>query len=220
MMKNIAETIQYILADVSSKCVLNGISFHLHNTANVVYDGDGTECSGFFNGAEDDKSLEVAFNKPTRDWLPVLLHESCHMDQYLENAKVWQDITMPDGSESTDMLFQWAAGNAAEKRVIESMLDLDDIINRALQVELDCERRTLEKIISYDLIDFINPIEYIQKSNSYIYFYLFIKEYGAFYDAKNKPYENHMIWSAAPSHFNGDYTKIPPLLLEAFRKHL
>lgn len=219
-MKRIADKLLDILADVSSTCVQHGISFHLHNSKNVVYDGDGTECSGFFNGAEDDKTLEVAFGKPTKDWLPVLLHESCHMDQYIENAKAWQDITMPDGTESTDVLFQWAAGTDADKRIIESMVDLDDLISRALHVELDCEKRTLDKIISYDLTDFINPVEYVKKANSYIYFYLYIKEYGTFYDPNNKPYENSFVWSVAPEHFGGDYTKIPDLLLSAFREHL
>ena len=74
--------------------------------------------------------------------------------------------------------------------------------------------------MQYDLERLINPLEYIQKANSYIYFYLFIREYGSFYDPENKPYDNHLVWTKAPSHFNGDYTKIPEQLLRAYREHL
>lgn len=128
-MKEIAHTIQDILNDVGMKCIQHGISLNLHNGTNVLYNGDGTLCSGYFNGSNvpEERVLAVAFNKPTRDWLPVLLHESCHMDQYLEQVKAWTDLDMPDGSDALDILFSWAAGNDAEKRLIDSMSDVDAI---------------------------------------------------------------------------------------------
>ncbi len=204
------------IAEIAAKAVANGISFILSKEDAVIYSGDTTQtpCSGYFCGNDQsgEKILAVATGKPLKQWLPVLLHESSHMDQYLEDCDAWKNIVMPDGTDSSDALFEWIGGKDVENP--------RDLAIRSLQVELDCEKRTVQKIIDFGLEDYIEPLEYIQKANAYIYFYLYVLETRKFYTKGNEPYTNAMVWSAAPSHFAGDYTKIPELLHEAFRKYM
>lgn len=204
------------LAETAAKAVANEISFFLSKDDHVIYSGDTTQtpCSGFFTGNDrtNEKILAVATGKPLKQWLPVLLHESCHMDQYLEDCQEWRNIVMPDGTDSSDALFEWIGGKDCDNP--------RDLALRSLQVELDCEKRTVQKIIYFSLEDYIEPLEYIQKANAYVYFYLYVLETRKFYTKGNEPYINPMVWSAAPTHFNGNYEKIPSLLHEAFKKYL
>lgn len=208
--------IKLILADVVSKAIENNIEIILSNKDRVVYSGDSsnTECAGYFceNEKTGERILAVATDVPLKHWITVLLHESSHMDQYLENCQEWQDCKMEDGSDSTDALFKWIDGANID--------NIYDIGMRSLRVELDCEKRTVKKIMDYNLYDHIDVIEYIKKANAYIYFYLYVLETRKFYTKGNEPYTNSMIWSVAPVHFQGDYSTIPQPLYDAFKEYI
>lgn len=205
-----------IISETAVTCIENGIDFILSGKDAVFYAGDDppVACAGYFcgNDVEGIKILATATGKPMEEWLPILLHESSHMDQYLEKSDAWMNITLPDGREATDELFAWFAGKEIENPA--------DIAARALNVELDCERRTLAKILKYGLQDVIDPVEYVKKANSYVYFYLHCLKSRSFYKRGNAPYMNDKVWTVAPDNFDGDYTKIPEALAAAFDEHM
>lgn len=206
-----------ILGDLTEKCIDNGIKLVISPEDSIYLEADGSYCSGYFNGDENDPRkniLTFATGKPIDEWIVVALHEGCHMDQFIEQASAWTDIRFPNESkDSTDLLFEWISGK-------DTSYDVADLARRSLSVELDCERRTHEKLFRYGLDDYIDPTEYVQKSNSYIYFYLYLLKTRRWSDRGRPPYSVAEIWKEAPKTFDGDYTKIPPNLLEAYRKHL
>lgn len=208
--------VQDVILDTVTTAVSNGITVILSKDDAVIHSADETKtpCAGFFcgNDVENDLQIAVAMGKPIKEWLPVFLHESSHMDQYLENCDAWKNIVLEDGTDTSDALFNWIAGKDVD--------NIRDCALRSLNVELDCEKRTLQKIHHYELWDYINAEEYIQKSNAYVYFYLYMLETRKFYEKGKAPYTIKEVWSAAPMHFNGDYTVIPEELYRAFKQYL
>ena len=214
--KILQSKVQSIIGNIVMKCIQNKIDVRLSKDDAILYEEDGSYCAGYFAGyyeKPEKNMLAFATGKPLNEWLPIALHESCHMEQFLEKSEYWTNTMMDNGKDATDILFSWINGE-------EITYDVTDIAMRALYVELDCERRTLEKIISYGLQDIIEPIEYTKRSNAYVYFYLYIVESRKWCERGRAPYSLDAIWTQAPDTFDNDYNVIPPKLLKAFREHL
>lgn len=154
----------------------------------------GSECSGLFS--PDPLEITVGINRPIEMWLPVLVHESCHMDQFLENSKVWADCYIKDHDTST-ILDMWLAG-----LVDLNPTQLKDVLDRLLNLELDCERRSVEKIKKYKLP--IDITEYIQKANAYVYFYRAIARTRKWTSSERSPYRNDGVWPMMPKQLFAD----------------
>ena len=174
------KNIKQLIGDVAFKCVQNKIFFHLDYVNKV--DQENLPCSGYF----DEKSLVVATNKKNvREWLDVLVHESCHLDQFLEKSKLW----VSDGN-SLLIVEAWInKKNISERRKNKGF-------KNTIALELDCEKRTVAKIKKYNLN--INKEEYIQKANSYLFSYLYSMIHRKWYPT---PYENPRIWKRMPKNF-------------------
>ncbi len=172
--------IKKLIADIADKCVRHNISLRLENTN--LLDTDDLACSGYF----DEKVLAVATKKPKiNDWLDVLIHESCHLDQWSEKAKVW----IPDDIGLT-IVEKWIKGkNINKKKVFEAF-------KNTILLELDCEKRTVKKAKKYKIN--LNFDEYIQKANSYLFAYVYTLENKKWYAA---PYENPNIYKKMPKKF-------------------
>lgn len=201
-----------IFKDIEEKSKSKGIEIKISPDSHVSYD-DFVTCNGYFE-AQPNPTLAVATGKPLHQWLPVLLHESSHMDQYIENCKEWQDCTLPDGSDAVVKFFEWVEDNSAYDKK-----DVVEWAQIAINVELDCEKRTVDKIVRYGLEETLNVQDYIQQANSYIYFYTRVLEIGKFYSPGKEPYNNPDVWKTAPTHFMEDYTDIPDDLYNAFKQH-
>jgi hypothetical protein len=174
------KNIQKLIGEVAYKCIQNKIFFHLDFVNKV--DQENLPCSGYF----DEKNLVVATNKKNiREWLDVLVHESCHLDQFLERSKLWVS-----DEESLSIVEAWIN----KKNISEQRRDRGFFNTIAL--ELDCEKRTIIKIKKYGLD--INKEEYIQKANSYLFSYLYALIYRKWYPT---PYENSRVWRKMPKNF-------------------
>lgn len=200
--------ISKITKDVEQTCETHNINLIVSSTKNVEYNNDGFQVSGYFS--EEKRELAIAIDKPVTDWLPIFVHESCHLDQYLEGCEAWKNCIMPCGKEATDLFFEWIAGSD------DVEYNIAELAHRSMMVELDCERRTVEKIKKYGLEEIINIEDYTKKANSYVYYYLMALYTRAFYDPNNKPYENESVWSRAPDNFDGNYQVIPVDLARAY----
>jgi hypothetical protein len=172
--------LQKLIADTAEKCISNKIDFLLKRTPTVLAE-DTIECSGYF----DEESLVVATGKGADDWLPILLHESCHLDQFIEKVPIWKD-----GESSIDCIDAWLCGkNFSKKKIIKH-------IQSVINLELDCEKRTAKKIVMYDFD--IDITLYIQRANAYIFSY-----WATFRDRQwfKFPYNNVEIYSNMPDRF-------------------
>jgi hypothetical protein len=185
----------------------NNIKLFLSPEKGVSLGGPNIFCNGYFDG--DNRLLACAMGKDISYWLLILLHESSHMDQFLENDPTW---TNNIGLVQTD---EWLAG--------KEDVDLNVIaeeIRTSIDIEVDCEKRTVEKIKKWSLDKIIDTEEYIQKSNAYILFYLWMKKNRSWYTIGKEPYNIDEIVSIMPKTFDIDYTKLEPKIEEVFDKYL
>lgn len=187
--------VKKLISDVAAKCLAEGFSFKL--VAKKSIDSGGIECSGYF----DEADLIVAAKK--KDWLDVLVHESCHLDQYTDGFKYWRD-----GEDGIIAVDGWLLNKKRSNRNIEKS------IKSIILLELDCEKRTVRKMLKYG-INF-NKELYIQKANSYLFSY-----WATFRDRKwyKFPYDNPRIYKNMPKVFlnEKEYLKKDHSLIKLYK---
>lgn len=160
---------------------------------------DKVRCAGYFCDATPE--LVVACYKPLHEWLPVMVHETCHRDQAIANTRIWTKTV--DGQDPLTFLHQWLDGT------IELAPDqLRRVVDAVLHIELDCERRAAKKIKRHKLP--IDVTEYIQRANAYVYFYLSLEITRKWYAKNRAPFHLDHVWQTMPTHFENDYTSLPP----------
>ena len=166
--------IQKLVAKVATDCQSYKIGFHL--VPDKYVEADGIKCSGYF----DEVDLKVAAQK--EDWLDVLVHESCHLDQWLEKHPLWDKA---DAGITT--IEKWCSGtNYSEAKLIQSFKD-------TIELEWDCEKRTEKKIKKYKLN--IDMVRYRKQVNSYLFSYWITKRDRKWYPF---PYNNPKIVRRMP----------------------
>lgn len=168
---------------------------------------DETRSNGYFD--PENRVFAVARNK---NFLDTFIHESCHMDQWLESSPISAEYD----AIVTPLMFSVLAGT-------EPYLGNEELFKRQVELsrdlELDCERRTVAKIKAYGITE-IDTDVYTRKANSYIYFYTYLLEKQKWYEIGREPYSVDEVWQLAPNHFNNDYSVIPDDLKQAFDKYL
>lgn len=170
-----------LIADIVLKCLKHKISFKLIAEPHVLV--NKIKCSGYFD--EEDRELAVATNKKENDWLLILIHESCHLDQFLQKEPIWKN-----GEDGIGIIDEWLDGKSyKEKELIKAL-------NDTILLELDCEKKSVKKIKKYKLK--INTIEYTQKANAYLFSY-----WATYRDKKwyPFPYNNPKIYKNMPTKF-------------------
>jgi hypothetical protein len=165
------------IGDLTSSCVAKKITLQL--VAKPSVRADGFKCSGFFDGTR----LVVATGGT--DWLSILVHESSHMDQCVEESPWWADLN-PHISE----VHNWLGDR---KHRIKNK---HEAFRGVVGIELDAERRSLRKIRRYNL-----PIDqklYVKKANSYLFSYTQALRSRSWFP---QPYTYPEIWERMPSRF-------------------
>lgn len=155
------KNIQTFIYSLKRKAKALGITLTLDSkNKKVQMEGDFLT-SGYFDSSLKRKTGELAVGtaRSINTWLPVLVHESCHLDQWAEKTDLWK--------ESENMYYNifddWLMGKKCN--VKKAYQCIDTLKN----LELDCEKRTIAKIQKYKLP--IDIKECIQKANCYIFFY-------------------------------------------------
>lgn len=171
--------VKRLIGDIIEKCLKHNCSFQLY-PEHSVNGGDDIECSGYY----DEADLVVAAGK--KEWVDVLVHESCHLDQYIEKVPIWEN-----GEAGITLIDSWLTKN---KKI--SMKRIEQAIKNTILLELDCEKRTVKKMQKYKIP--FNKENYIQKANSYLFSYwatLRDKKWFPF------PYEKPEIYKKMPNYF-------------------
>lgn len=170
--------VKKLIADIIEKCLENKCSFQIIPKHSV--DSGGIKCSGFY----DEDSLMVAAGK--KEWLDVLVHESCHLDQHIEKVSCWEN-----GEVGINLIDSWLLKkkNISKKRLEKSIKD-------TILLELDCEIRTVKKMQKYKIS--FNKELYIQKANSYLFSYWATLRDRKWYPF---PYEKPNIYKKMPKYF-------------------
>jgi len=182
------------ISDLKTKCKENGIKLFLPKGKSIKYG------SNFVSGYFDEKVLACAMGKP--DSIMILVHESCHLDQFLDNNTLWvRGEKYPD-------IDDWLDGKEFE--------NIDKSIDESKLLELDCEKRAVIKMKKY-CIKF-DQKEYTKKANSYVQFYNYLKLTRKWCSKNNTPYNNKNVYSIMPDKFMPLYwyNKLPDYILKAF----
>jgi hypothetical protein len=99
--------------------------------------------SGKLRGYVNDSKKEIFLATKAEDYYSTAIHEYCHLDQYLCNDKTSRNFENSVEVQNFDL---WVKG-----RKTFSVNELKKSIKYTRDVELDCEKRTVQQIIKYDL---------------------------------------------------------------------
>lgn len=157
---------------------------------------DGEKYGGWFS--HEDKELVVSGLNP--QFFDILVHESCHFDQWLEGEPSITNTRRYDDKHMKDM----------------TEMQLEGYLNRERICEEDCERRSVQKIIDYDLD--INITQYIKGANAYIYLFNVMKLTGKW--PKCQVFRNRKLRAVMPGVFMDDYTENPVAIDELYLETL
>lgn len=201
--------IDSFVQELKNKTETNGVKFIVGDGSTIEYINGGIQVSGYFVDYGN-PTLAIATGKDIESWFMILLHESSHMDQWIEKSPYWTDSFI-DGKEAVDYINDWLNGQEYDEEF------LNNVFEKALMVELDCERRTIQKAKNYGFdIDFESEIK---KANSYILFYRFIQEFKKWYGVNKAPYQIKEVWQEMPSSFDIDYSKLDDKLKKLYNEY-
>jgi len=165
--------------------------------------------NGYFD--EENKSLVCAVDKPCKSWLPILVHEYGHFEQWVRQCEPWKRINV-DGEDQGDALFLWI-----KKKKRYKQTDLKRYTARTRNLEADCERRTAKNIRKFKLPIDVNS--YIQQSNSYLYFYNYALLRRRWWKSGCAPYDIPEVWTNFPTTLKKSYSKLPQKYVESYDKY-
>ena len=199
-MKQNNKRVAKFLKDLKTLCEENDIELRLIDE--YATRQDGVAIGGSFGGV---RKLVLTSCVARPDWLYILVHESCHVDQYLyAHDKMW----LAKGN-SYDQLDMWL--HHKKDRYIKQHLD------NVRDLELDCEKRAAKKIKKYNLP--IDVKEYVQRANAYIYFFTYLYHSRKWPSAKKSPYAQPAIWQKMPTHFKKSY-ELDEKIFELYKTNL
>lgn len=109
-----------------------------------------------YTGEATAEKLEIAIGGPWGGWLGILAHETCHLDQHLEDP-----TSFNRADAALARVSSWLDHTTDE-------VDPSDF-QTILELESDCEVRSLKKIEQYDLP--LDPLDYTRRANAYLLSY-------------------------------------------------
>jgi hypothetical protein len=180
------------MASVKRQCKTYGIELVLSPSKNVVLTDDYTQdCSGYF--CDTNKALVVACGKPFEEWVEILIHEFSHMEQWKTDDR-WDKWGIACGKT-----WEWLAGD-----IIMNKKQLLAVLNDMVELEKDCEMRSVEKIREWGLP--VQIKQYVQKANIYLYSYYMLPEIKRF---PTGVHSDNKLMKLAPTVFKKSYQKVP-----------
>lgn len=180
------------MAAVKRQCKTYGVELMLSPSKDVVLTDDFSQnCSGYF--CDTDKALVVACGKPFKEWFEILVHEFCHMEQWKSDPR-WKEWTGACGKT-----WEWMAGD-----IIMNKTQLRNLLDKMVELERDCEIRSVEKIKKWGLP--INITQYIKKANVYLYSYHMLPIIKRF---PTGVHSDSILVDMAPSKFKKSYRNVP-----------
>ena len=183
-----------LIEKVRKSCKEEGVRFYFPPTRFIR--NEGIQCNGYFDG--ESRTLAVAKN--AANWFITLAHEYSHMMQWKEDCPAWKATSKVE-------FLDWLDPKLTKKKRQKT-------IKITFEMELDCEKRTT-KLFRELGMDKKFLTEYIQKSNAYTMFYLFIGEHCKWYKMGKEPYQLKSVWSKFPKTYNFNlekaYKRLSPL---------
>jgi len=201
-------TREQFLSYVWEECKNNDVRFYLSPGKSVRTSGGC--CAGWFGPEDDDDQryvLAVATGSPASAWFEVLVHEFCHMQQWLEGTEIWKK------SEKADDFWDWV-----DKDIEISPSEAKKQALLLIDVELDCERRVVRMVKKLKLP--VDVPSYIKQANSYVYFYHLVLKHRRWYKIGREPFRSRNILEEMPNTLNGNHHTLSPRVIKVYEEFL
>jgi len=197
---------EVFISFVKEECKKNKVIFKPYKRGYIKLTND-IKCGGFFDDGSNPETRKatLAFAQGRADYLELLVHEYCHMTQWIDGIDLWEASS---GAMST--IDEWLSG------VDHPMEEVEAALNAARDLELDNEKRSAEMFRKWDLPVDVNL--YIKKANAYVLFYNYMKTSRKWSVPGNAPYTNKNILEAMSDKFDMDYENLSEGLVELFKK--
>lgn len=184
-------TADEVLAEIMRRCRTFGVTVIISPSRNIKGD-DGTESGGWFCG--DTRRLAVSTGCSEEGWLGLLLHEYCHLTQWVEDTPLWRAYD--------DGMWRWLAGKQVKnpRAAVRSVQALEE----------DCERRTVRLI--HELQAPISVEGYTRSANAYLHFHNVIADKRKWYRPGTIMQDIPELMAAANPFLDRDFTNTPPEL--------
>lgn len=193
------------ISEVVQRTTELDVDLYLAQSDHVLYMGQ--ECSGFFTHVPNQNGRPLlASHLEGETAEATLYHEFNHMEQWHENCKAWRECLVTDLIGTEDLICLWM-----ENEIELSRAQLKDYTQRSVNVELDCERRTVRLIrrLRKEGKTTIDPKVFTQKANAYVMLWWMVAKTRAWYTIGKRPFELPEVYSEFPTTFSLDYTKLP-----------
>lgn len=189
---------QQVVKEIRRRCKLFGVRVELSNEEMVRW-SKKSRVSGYFDSeARGGPKLACGTCPSEESFLGVLLHEYCHVTQWVENCTAWREDDILSAKYDTDgWIYSGRKCSAGMRKAFAARRDL----------EADNERRTV-RLIKELGVKQINLPRYIRASNSYIHFYNTIPETNSWYHPDRQPYHMpHVTALFNSDKIDDDFTK-------------
>lgn len=185
--------------DLKALCKKHKIKLKLIHEKMIPYEANKKiTVSGYFDTGTD--TLAVATDKDRKEWWEILIHESCHLDQYIENSEHWIDQEICN-VDSNAMLDLWL-----NKHVEMTDKQIQKVIKKIIDCERDCDTRAVAKIKKYHLDDVIDLKRYVQKANAYHLSYYAVRKLRKWNKPLHAAYQIEEVLKLFPTTMNKGYT--------------
>jgi ssDNA-binding Zn-finger/Zn-ribbon topoisomerase 1 len=197
-----------LISHIRSECKKNKVKILIRPGKYIMCDGIKT--SGYF----DSKKREMVCARQNPNFLLVLAHEFCHMTQWIDSkvgkCKMWVDYDNND----VEVIDKWLLN----KKKHYHRNKLKAMVKTCLNLELDNEKRTYKLLKKFGMnkegLDL-----YVQKSNAYVLFYLYLLETRSWYKPGNAPYENKDVVGSMSTKFNMKYDKLSSRIKKIYKSN-
>lgn len=195
----------------------NGILFIPVDAPSLTH--NGFPCMGLFYevyGSDHIAELQIAVGSKREEWFPLFVHETSHMEQFLESSPYWHDVYVVHKAEKVegiDILDRFVHGEEFPQEFLWRAME------GSLAIEWDCERRTLATLDKWAL-----PYDtevYAQRANAYLYTYPMVLRTRKWPSEGRSAYSLPQVWSRLPKTIRPlyRYHNVPKKTQALYLKH-
>jgi hypothetical protein len=202
------KNVERFIDHVRSVALQHGVKIKIKKTKHVREPAGNTLCCGYFLESSSEKTIVVARGRrPLSEWLGFLVHEYCHMLQWIERCPAYTNTFLRDGEDATYKLSLFESGQANYNKRLRRVYT-----KKTIACELDCERRAVKVIRKFELP--INVEQYKRGAAIILYKYWLLCNTGRWVgeSLENRRSVMKAIKPSLRGRFNGVPKKIKTLL--------
>lgn len=174
---------------------------------NEFLDGETAGEAGAYFQIDEQPIIRVStVNRPVSEWLYNFIHETCHLDQWMNDDPTWYDLTERHGGiDCADLANLWI-----NHEIELTATQRHGIFYALYDNELDAERRAIKKLHELKIAKYYDIGRLCQENFAYINEYLVAKDSRYWIPAEKRPYDVEEIVKAQPTSMAAYHGELSP----------